>query len=42
VPRRKVRAELDDDVATGREGEGETVAIGHGMNSEERFERRRI
>ena len=30
---RKVGPKLDDDVAAGGEGEGQAVAVGHGMNS---------
>ena len=29
MSRRKVRAELDDDVAAGGEGEGQAVGVGH-------------
>jgi hypothetical protein len=34
MPGRKVRAEFDDDVATGGERKSQAVAVGHGMNSE--------
>ena len=33
VAGRKVRAKLDDDVAAAREGKGQAVGVGHGMNS---------
>jgi len=33
VPGREVGAQLDDDVAAGREGKGEAVAVGHVVNS---------
>ena len=33
VARREVGPELDDDIAAGREGEGQAVAVGHVMSS---------